>query len=380
MVPRSLRFLAIVVVLCSSLFFLPSHALAQHDCQFASEEAANKLETALEHAKSCKEAADLFNDCRWGSSADASFGATAVARCEKEFYKQLTTTQKNNYIDEMQLCAYQQARQQGTISISEAALCQVDLAASIAADRHVADKPVPLASFDCARAESPLEKAICSDMSLGRADVLLGRIYEQDLKLLKAEDRPIFIGNERKWLKEVPRQCGLDGAAPSRRVLNCLRNAFEIRFSSLDACGDESPSACLNPDSNPEDYGGAQADDGAAPRASFDCNSPNTALQVVICDDHELGQKDIEVAHAFDAAVSSADAATRRALGDSQRKWLQFVRSNCPLGVVGGIPNIITRGCIRSAYEVRAKQIDTCSHKTEKELAACLDDFKLMEK
>lgn len=357
-----------------------SHAIAQTKCKFGGEEAANKLDTGLEHAKSCKEAVSLFNDCRWGSSADSAFGATTVARCEKEFYKKLTTAQQNNYADGMQLCAYEYARQLGTISISEAASCQVDLAASIAADPHVADKPIPRASFDCERAQSPLEKAICADVSLGRADVVLGRVYVRDLKFLKGPDHSTFIENEKKWLKEVPRQCGLSDEPPSRKTLNCLRNAFEIRFSSLDGCLDDEPSACLSPDSDPEDYGGNQADDSAASRSSFDCNAPNTALQVVICADHELGQKDLQVAHVFDAAISASDPPTRRMLEDSQRKWFDFIRNSCPLGVVGGIPDIITRGCIRSAYETRAQQLESCAKQPAGDHARCLNDFKTLEK
>jgi uncharacterized protein len=354
-------------------------AQAQHECKFGGEEAAEKLDDALEHAKTCKEAADLFNECSWGSSADSGFGGTAVARCEKEFYKKLTPAQQYNYADNMQLCGYEYARQRGTMYISAAASCQVHLAASIAADAHVADTPVPRASFDCARAQTPLEKAICSDASLGRADVMLGRIYREDLKRLKGQERVTFIDNEKKWLRDVAGQCALTSDIPSRKVLNCLRNAFEMRFSSLDNCGDEGPSGCLSPDTDPEDYRGTE-DDPAAPRASFDCDAPKTALQVVICDDHQLGQEDIEVAHAFDAAASGADAATRHVLEDSQRKWLEFVHGNCPLGVVGGIPDIFTRGCIRSAYEVRRDQLGSCMKQRANDREQCLGDFKIMEK
>jgi uncharacterized protein len=371
------------VLLLSFILFVSStapHAAAQHDCKFGGEEAANKLEDDLEHAKSCKEAAELFNECRWGSSADSSFGATAVMRCEKEFYKKLTTLQKNNYADEMQLCAYQFSRQQGTMYISAAATCQVDLAASFATDPHIADKPIPRASFDCSRAQSPLEKAICSDAGLGRADVVLGRIYQQDLKLLKDLNRATFIDNEKKWLKEILGKCGLDSGAPSRKALNCLRNAFEIRFSSLDSCGDDEPSACVRLDSDPEDFRESQGeDDSAAPRASFDCNAPATALQIVICDDHDLGQKDLAVAHAFDTAISGSDAATRSLLDDSQRKWLEYVRSRCPLGTVGGVPPLLTRGCIRSAYEIRARQLDSCMKQPVSNRGQCLNEFKIVE-
>jgi len=360
------------------LFLTASCAVAQHGCKFGGQEAAEKLQSALEHAKSCKEGIALFNDCRWGSSADAGFGAIAVARCEKEFYSKLSTAQQNNYADEMQLCAYRFSRQRGTMYVSAAASCQVDLAASIAANPHVADKPVARASFDCNRAQSALEKAICADVGLGRADVLLARMYQRDLQRLMGENRAAFVENEKKWLKELPVKCGLDGTSASRKALGCARNAFEIRFSALDSCIDDEASACLSPDSDPEDYGESPAADPAAPRASFDCNVPTTALQLVICDDHELGQKDIAVAHAFDAALSGSDAKTRNILEESQRKWLEFVLGSCPLGVVGGIPNLLTRGCVRSAYELRAKQLDSCSKGGSSNRAECLNDFKLI--
>lgn len=355
-------------------------AIAQHDCKFFGQQAAEKFESDLENAKSCKEVASVFNDCRWGSSADAGFGATAVAQCEKEFYKRLTTAEKNNYADEMQLCAYEYARQQGTIAISGAATCQVNVAASIAANPHLADEPVAPASFDCRRAQSLLEKAICSDISLGRADIVLNRVYNRELKSLKAHDRVTFVNNEKGWLKELPAQCGLDDSAPSRKALNCLRNAFEIRFSSLDDCADNDTTACLNPDSDPEDYGESQVHDSGAPRASFDCNAPTTALQVVICDDHELGQKDLQVSNSLEVARSASDPSGRQLLENSQRAWLEYVRQTCPLGVVGGIPDIFTRGCIRSAYEVRAKQIQTCSQKPASERVTCLNVFRLTDK
>ena len=369
--------LALVTLIALLLANAPS-AIAQHDCEFGGEEAGEKLDRALELAKSCKEAAALFNDCRWGSSADSGFGATTVQRCEKDFYSKLSAKQQNNYIEEMQLCAYEFSRQQGTISISEAASCQVDLAASIAADHHVADKPVPRASFDCTRAQSALEKAICADTGLGRADVLLGRIYAGDLKQLNVDSRPTFVENEKKWLKGVPQKCGLSQSQPLQKTMNCLRNEFEIRFSSLDSCADDGISGCLSPDSDPQDYGEADAEDPTAPRASFDCGAPKTSLQLIICDDHDLGQKDLDVARVLDGAISKSDPAGRKVVEESQRKWIEFVGQSCPLGVVGGIPNIFTRGCIRSAYNLRAKQLRVCSEGSSADRGQCLNDFKVV--
>src|ERR1039457_6111422 len=99
--------------------------LAQEKCDFGSPEAADALVKALQSQKTCKAAAQLMDECRWGSSADAEFSSLVVEKCEGEFFNKLSPAGTENYETAMQLCAYEYARQEGTISISEAAMCQV---------------------------------------------------------------------------------------------------------------------------------------------------------------------------------------------------------------------------------------------------------------
>src|SRR2546430_5919091 len=77
--------------------------------------------------------------------------------------------------------------------MSAAALCQMDVAAHYAADPVAASKLAARASFDCAKAQTPLEKAICSDISLGYADIVLSRVSSGLLKNSDQTDKATFV-------------------------------------------------------------------------------------------------------------------------------------------------------------------------------------------
>ena len=342
-----------------------------------SEQAANGLESALKKALTCASAAKLFEECRWGSSADSGFAPIVIRKCEKSFYEKLSKAGQRHYVTEMQLCPYEYARQQGTISISEAATCQVELAAQYAANPALAEKPMPRTSFECAKAESPLEKAICSSPALGRADIVLARVYASVLKTYKDQERPTIRDDERNWLAGLPGKCGLGREAPSAATIACLRNEFEMRFSALDSCGydPENFAECM-----PGMNEGLETDEISDKRASFDCDRPTTALQLVVCADASIGQRDVEVAEAFKKADTALGPSKHAALEESQRNWTRYVTANCPLGTVGGIPSVLTRACVRSAYEVRANQLWECKKKSAAEVIGCLNSFRILDK
>src|SRR5437660_590284 len=176
-----------LVLLLSICGALP--AAAQEACEFFSDDAFDKLARALSHAKSCAAAAAKMHDCAWGSSADTQLAPIVVAKCEKTFLGKLSAPAKKRYYEEMQLCAYQFARQTGTMYMSAAALCQVDVAAHFAGAPEIANQPSPRAGFDCDKARTPLETAICSDIRLGHADIVLSRVYAGLMKHSAKEER-----------------------------------------------------------------------------------------------------------------------------------------------------------------------------------------------
>ena len=358
--------LAVVVLLS----ICPVTIRAQEACQFGSSDPYEGLEEALSNAKSCSDAATKLHECAWGSSADTQFAPIVIGKCEKAFFKKLSPAGQKRYVDEMQLCAYEYSRQQGTLYMSTAALCQVDVSLRFAKNPSEAESPAPRASFDCPSARTPLETAICSDIKLGHADIVLTRVYGDLLKSASAADKAVLVRSEKEWLRHVPEKCGLAGTMFSEKSLNCVRNEFEIRFTTLQWCDNAIPD-CLTPDADDENAFASQRQ-----RASFDCDAPSTALQVVICADADLGQADIKLAQTYKEASTILGTAQHKTLAHSEERWLAFVSDACPLGPVGGIPSVFARGCLRLAFETRIKQLKICAQKTAAEQTACLNDFR----
>lgn len=344
---------------------------AQDPCNFGSFEASAK---ELREAKSCEAAVARMHDCMWGSSADTQLAPIVIKKCEKRFFDKLSPVAKKRYGEEMQLCAYEYAQQEGTLYMSAAAVCQVDVAARFAADPAAASQAAGRASFDCLKAQTPLERAICSDIKLGHADIVLSRVYSRTLKSSEGKDKSVLVESERQWLKAVPNQCGLSGPPFSEKSLNCIRNEFEDRFTTLDAC-QEGIAWCLR-----EENLQAPTPSAPAPRASFDCEKPTSALEIVICADAELGQIDIQLAQAYRDASTLMAGEQHKGLIESEREWLQFVNKTCPLGAVGGIPSVTGRSCVRAAFQMRISQLQTCPKKELQARKPCLNEFQLSEK
>lgn len=106
-----------------------------------------------------------------------------------------------------------------------AALAGVSLLAPPSAHAQVA-------SFDCARASSATEKAICASPTLGRKDIVVATYYDLLLRLKPAAagmayrefDDSVREG-QRKWLKEGRDACGGDAS--------CLGKAYDGRIATL---------------------------------------------------------------------------------------------------------------------------------------------------
>lgn len=350
-------------------------AFAQEPCKFGSAEAFDRLAKSLSDAKSCKAAAAKMHDCAWGSSADTELAPIVVTKCEREFFNKLSPAAQKHYEDQMQLCAYEYSRQEGTMYMSAAALCQVDVAAHFAADPAAANQPEPRASFDCRTADTVLEKAICSDISVGRADIVLSQVYSGLLGSSDSEDKQTLEQSENEWLRSIPAKCDLSAPPFSKKSLNCVRNEFELRFTALDSCGGPF-SDCLQPVEAPANVTPSPA----GPRASFNCESPATALEIVICADAQLGQIDIRLAQAYRDAKAVMSGKQQSDLTGSERRWLRFVSRTCPLGAVGGIPPVIARSCVRSAFQIRISQLQTCPHEKPPQRGPCLNNFRILDK
>ncbi len=89
--------------------------------------------------------------------------------------------------------------------------------------------PVAAASFDCARAKAPDEKAICATRALNDADVKLTTLYQVDGHLMAMGARGDMQDAQRSWLKR--RQACKGNVA-------CLTKAYTDRLADLQAAFD----------------------------------------------------------------------------------------------------------------------------------------------
>jgi uncharacterized protein len=81
------------------------------------------------------------------------------------------------------------------------------------------------ASFDCAKARAPDEKAICANMTLNDKDVRMSVLYEVNKRTLAMGGRGAMEDAQRQWLRDR-KGCGANRA--------CLNRAYDRRLSDLE--------------------------------------------------------------------------------------------------------------------------------------------------
>jgi uncharacterized protein YecT (DUF1311 family) len=219
---------------------------AQQECQYFGEKAAKSLEAELRHAPSCAAAVKRLHDCQWGSNADLVFASIVIEKCERGLLPKLSQTERKRYLEEKRLCVYEYANQEGSLSHSENVVCQADVAAEFAANPSLARQPMPRASFDCKREQSPLEKAICSDRQLGNADIVLNRVYKAVKNSMTQAQQSAFAKQQMEWMARAIKKCSVTSEQLSPSGIGCMRGEFEDRFADLDGCSVGGPEECLN--------------------------------------------------------------------------------------------------------------------------------------
>jgi uncharacterized protein len=96
------------------------------------------------------------------------------------------------------------------------------------------------ASFDCAKAASPIETAICGDAKLGALDVQLTTEFKAAMTR-EANNRASLLMDQRKWLRDRNAECsGQNPSANLERTVGCLAAAYTKRIAQMKA----TPSIC----------------------------------------------------------------------------------------------------------------------------------------
>jgi uncharacterized protein len=85
--------------------------------------------------------------------------------------------------------------------------------------------PAAGASFDCAKAQSRIDKTICADAEVSTLDEHLGRYYQSARAALQASVQ-CLAADQRRWASSVRNAC---------KDAGCLRKVYLERLSELDA-------------------------------------------------------------------------------------------------------------------------------------------------
>ena len=98
-----------------------------------------------------------------------------------------------------------------------------------------AGSPMRAQSFDCARARTAVETAICADASLKAQDVQLAQAYARLLaatQLRDPEKAAQLREEQRRWVQDRERSCAAQGEAPAR-LAACLTALYRPRSAAL---------------------------------------------------------------------------------------------------------------------------------------------------
>lgn len=85
-------------------------------------------------------------------------------------------------------------------------------------------------SFDCSRASTPVERAICADVGLSSLDAKMAKLLRQALAARKNE-RDSLLSSQRLWLAAREADC----RTPTEGIAACLTRKYEERIAQLSA-------------------------------------------------------------------------------------------------------------------------------------------------
>ncbi|MGE3873912.1 MAG: lysozyme inhibitor LprI family protein [Parvibaculaceae bacterium] len=98
----------------------------------------------------------------------------------------------------------------------------------------------PASAFDCAKAQSPVEKAICADQKLKAADDAMTAAYLALRNALTGPDRKALGAAQSKWVKARENRCGYQQAA---ELTDCILSDTDERRRLLLAEPESGPGA-----------------------------------------------------------------------------------------------------------------------------------------
>jgi uncharacterized protein YecT (DUF1311 family) len=89
------------------------------------------------------------------------------------------------------------------------------------------------ASFDCAKARTPQEKAICSSPQLSAADDQMAASYHSALAAVPPDMRELTRASQRAWLRAIAIECQAGEPGSTENLPGCMLRYYQERTSFL---------------------------------------------------------------------------------------------------------------------------------------------------
>jgi uncharacterized protein len=89
------------------------------------------------------------------------------------------------------------------------------------------------ASFDCSKAKTPQEKAICGSPELSAADEQMAAAYKALLATTTTEVKPAVRDNQRSWNLKTAADCKSSAPQPGATLATCLLASYKARIPEL---------------------------------------------------------------------------------------------------------------------------------------------------
>ena len=99
-------------------------------------------------------------------------------------------------------------------------------------------------SFDCNKASTSVERAICNDKALGELDAALGSELKDVISNATPEQRTDFLRDQRQWLKYRNQHCAPAALNAGESLPECLAALYQDRIANLKSLKDAATANC----------------------------------------------------------------------------------------------------------------------------------------
>lgn len=107
------------------------------------------------------------------------------------------------------------------------------------------------AAFDCDNPTNAAVAVVCSDPELRQLTKERAQVWKATHDRIKGEARKSLVADERRWMKEYPRSCGVTGTKPptpiDKKAQECFKQANRDRIAYLRAYGTAGAPAAATP-------------------------------------------------------------------------------------------------------------------------------------